>query len=163
MNEPEILKIMDYKKKIKEIQQELNNFEPLLKRAAAFKKPKSKVALKHIRNYILKRKEEIAELEKNVEEIQNQLSKKCTHPILVPGDWPYDFECPCCQNNYKSDNIPSSTEYFIKHDLHYWKRRSHINEIVFHSKDLWEARKSILDYFEPLQYDEDISIRRRKK
>ena len=163
MNQTEILKILDYEKKINEIQKEFKNLEPLLKCAAAFQNEESKIALSHIKAYMLKRKKEITKLEANIEEVKKQLSKKCTHPILVRGDWPYDFECPCCKNNYKEDGIPSSTEYLIKYDLGYWKRRPHINEIVFHSKDVWEAKQSILDYFEPLQYDEDIAIRRIKK
>lgn len=160
MNQTEILKILDDEKRVYKIQAELDDLEPLMKSAFAFQNEKSKIALSHIKAYMLKRKKEITQLKLSIEKAKNQLSKNCSHPILVPG---FDFECPCCKNSYKEDSIPSSTEYLIKYDFEYWKRRPHINEIVFHSKDVWEAKQSILDYFEPLQYDEDIAIRRIKK
>ena len=67
MNQTEILKILDDEKRVYKIQAELDDLEPLMKSAFAFQNEKSKIALSHIKAYMLKRKKEITQLKLSIE------------------------------------------------------------------------------------------------
>ena len=119
-----------------------------------FKYLESIEALQRIKIYlstILGRRKEI-DLE--VENIRGDLAKTCSHSIYI-NEYPY--YCPICGNKVKEG---SKTRFIIdKFDKD--KYGEEIENIVLDSKDESEAENKLLNYFNGLQFTDNVKIRRK--
>ena len=160
MNNIELLSIIRSYRKIDEIQMNLKKLKPLLNVSHAFQKDESKIAIANIQKYCEMKKQEISSLKSDIERIKSDLEKNCKHPVVLSGIGFSDCECPLCKNTFKEENIPSTVEYVVSHIGKRSKIMFKINRIVIKSNNAFEAKEQLLNFFEPLQYDNDVVIRR---
>ena len=163
MNNLELLSIIRSYRKIDEILINLKKLKPLLDVSHAFQKNESKIAIANIQKYCEMKKQEISSLKSDIERIKSDLEKNCKHPIVLSGFMGHDYECPFCKNSFKEKKIPSTVEYVISNNCRSCKIMFKINRIVIKSNNAFEAKEQLLNFFEPLQYDNDVVIRRLVK
>lgn len=162
MNNEEILKIKSLKEEKRNIRTEIHQiikFKDIY--GSSFKYQDSIDSLNRIHEYFCKQCDRSKEIDQEIAMIAKILGKSCNHYILLR--YYLAYECPICKMTYQySNNFPSTNEYVIS-DFDYDKETNIIDEMVLNSSDEETAESKILNYFNELQYSNDVKIRRRTK
>ena len=161
MNNKEILEINELKNKKKEIMETFKKIRRILMYKSSFNYPESIEALKRIDEYDDKKREEYKSIDLQIKEISEELSKNCTHPIILEKS--LDNECPFCKTVYEySSDIPETSRYLIE-NINFDKQRDSIDQIVLNSENEEIASEILMNYFNELQYSDNVKIRRLTK
>ena len=128
-----------------------------------FKEVESIKSLQTIRNYLIKKVEELNEARKTSKEISKELYSTCNHEIAIQSRLCFGYACLVCNHllTRERNDVPSKvlisidtsndyeTEYIIKDTF---------EEIVHTDKDLIET---ISELVEDMKYDRNIKVYRR--
>lgn len=156
MNNKEVLEIKSLKEKKKDIMKILMNIRKILIYKKSFKYQESIDALNKIEEYRSCKCKEYKDIEEQIKEIAQKLSKNCNHSIII-GET-LENECPFCKTTYEYD-VPNTSKYFIE-KLNYDEEIDNIDKIVLDSKNEEVATERLLNYFNELQYSKDVKIKR---
>ena len=128
-----------------------------------FKEIDSINALKNIKNYLVKKQQELKETEKLEEKLTKELSSSCKHEIAIKDSrHTYGYYCLICKHFLTNDDniIPNNALISIdaKEDYQaFYIIENTFKEIVCNDKDLIET---ISELVENMQYDRNIKVYR---
>lgn len=154
------LEIDSQMKEQREIYNSISDLEKFLdKHERNFRKHESIEALKRIKEFLVKRKEEYDSVTKILRKNQVEFYHTCQHEILVSR---YEtYECCFCGNWFKSEDI-NFDSILIDNDGYgkdmYLSKA--IEESIF---KVWEQNKDILESFLDYFEDDKVRIYRRTK
>lgn len=151
----ELLKIRDLQKEREETLKNAKIIKSILVyHKDSFKYEESIKALESINIYLKELWDKFDKLGLNIEEIRSDIGASCTHSIYI-NEYPY--YCALCGNKAKDND---KTEFIVdKFDKE--KHGEKIEDIVLDSKDENEAKENLLNYFNSLQFTDNVKIRRK--
>lgn len=128
-----------------------------------FKEKESIKALKTIKNYLIKKEEELNSAKKNSEDISKKLYSTCKHEVAIQVRLSPGYSCLICKHflTRKENDVPNNTLISIDTSNDYQVEyivEDTFKEIVHSDKDLIET---ISELVEDIEYDRNIKVYRR--
>lgn len=166
MNKELYIKNANKEKELKELYYILRNLQSFLKdNENNFKREKSILALKRIKEYLEKKENEYKLLENEQKNIEKELYHTCNHEIAIKYSNIPTYQCLICKNNLDKDrniikekaliSIDTTNDYKVAYII-----EEVFKEVIYSDKDLIDT---INDLIEELQYERNIKFYRRTK